>query len=67
MIRVVTVVWVLVVGMVVVRPAFGQGITSPSVSSLISKSTDATEQGAVLGVSQGMSSLARAVGPFAAG
>jgi MFS family permease len=47
--------------------AFGQGITSPSVSSLVSKSVEATEQGAFLGVSQGMSSLARAVGPLAAG
>lgn len=47
--------------------ALGQGITSPAVSSLISKSTDPAEQGAMLGVSQGMSSLARAVGPLAAG
>ena len=47
--------------------ALGQGITSPAVSSLISKSTDPSEQGAMLGVSQGMSSLARAVGPLAAG
>jgi MFS transporter, DHA1 family, tetracycline resistance protein len=47
--------------------ALGQGITSPAVSSLISKSTDPADQGAVLGVSQGMSSLARAVGPFTAG
>src|SRR5439155_1928427 len=47
--------------------AFGQGITSPSASSLISRSVEATEQGAILGVSQGMSSLARAIGPFAAG
>jgi DHA1 family tetracycline resistance protein-like MFS transporter len=47
--------------------ALGQGITSPAVSSLVSKSTDPGEQGAMLGVSQGMSSLARAVGPLAAG
>jgi MFS transporter, DHA1 family, tetracycline resistance protein len=47
--------------------AFGQGIVSPSTSSLISQSTLATEQGAILGVSQGMSSLARAIGPLAAG
>ncbi len=47
--------------------AFGQGITSPSVSSLISTATEASEQGAVLGVSQGMASLARAIGPLAAG
>jgi MFS transporter, DHA1 family, tetracycline resistance protein len=47
--------------------AFGQGITSPSTSSLISKSIDASEQGAILGVNQGMSSLARAIGPALAG
>jgi DHA1 family tetracycline resistance protein-like MFS transporter len=47
--------------------ALGQGITSPAVSSLVSKSTDSGEQGAMLGVSQGMSSLARAVGPLTAG
>jgi MFS transporter, DHA1 family, tetracycline resistance protein len=47
--------------------ALGQGITSPAVSSMVSKSTDPGEQGAMLGVSQGMSSLARAVGPLAAG
>jgi MFS family permease len=47
--------------------AFGQGITSPSASSLISKSVEATEQGAILGANQGMSSLARAIGPAAAG
>jgi MFS family permease len=53
--------WVLIV------LALGQGITSPSVSGLISRSTGAAEQGATLGLSQSMSSLARAVGPFAAG
>jgi DHA1 family tetracycline resistance protein-like MFS transporter len=47
--------------------ALGQGITSPSTSSLISQSVAATEQGSILGVLQGMSSLARAVGPLAAG
>jgi DHA1 family tetracycline resistance protein-like MFS transporter len=47
--------------------AFGQAIVSPSTSSLISQSTAATEQGAILGVSQGMSSLARAIGPLAGG
>jgi MFS transporter, DHA1 family, tetracycline resistance protein len=47
--------------------AFGQGIVSPSTSSLISQATSPTEQGAILGVSQGMSSLARAIGPLAAG
>jgi predicted MFS family arabinose efflux permease len=47
--------------------AFGQGITHPCLTSLISKSIDAAEQGVILGVSQGMSSLARAIGPAAAG
>lgn len=44
--------------------AFGSSLINPSVSSLISKSADATEQGSTLGLSQGLGSLARALGPF---
>ena len=47
--------------------AVGQGIASPSLHSLISKGTDASEQGFVLGTNQSMSALARAVGPSLAG
>lgn len=43
--------------------ALGAGVTSPSVSSLVSRLTKATEQGGMLGVNQSVSSLARIVGP----
>jgi fucose permease len=43
--------------------AAGQGLLHPSLSSLLSRSADATEQGAMLGVAQSLSSLARIVGP----
>jgi MFS family permease len=41
----------------------GQGLMHPSLTSLLSRSADAAEQGAVLGVAQSLSSLARIVGP----
>jgi DHA1 family tetracycline resistance protein-like MFS transporter len=44
--------------------ACGQGISSPVLSSLISKSSGAHEQGGVLGVSQSAGSLARILGPL---
>jgi MFS family permease len=44
--------------------ALGSGLINPSLSSLISKSVGAREQGGVLGLSQGLGSLARALGPF---
>jgi multidrug resistance protein len=44
--------------------AVGQGIASPVLSSLISKSGGAKEQGGVLGVSQSLGSLARILGPL---
>lgn len=44
--------------------AFGSGLINPSLSSLISQSASAREQGSTLGLSQGLGSLARAVGPF---
>jgi len=44
--------------------AFGQGIASPVLSSLISKSSSGTHRGAVLGVSQSVGSLARILGPL---
>jgi multidrug resistance protein len=42
---------------------FGHGVSNPSLASLISKSTTAGEQGAVLGISQSLASLARILGP----
>ncbi len=44
--------------------AFGSGLINPSLSALISKSAGPREQGATLGLSQGVSALARALGPF---
>lgn len=43
--------------------AFGTGILNPSLTALISKSARADEQGSVLGLTQGIGSLARTVGP----
>jgi DHA1 family tetracycline resistance protein-like MFS transporter len=44
--------------------AFGSGLINPSLSSLVSKRARAEEQGAVIGLKEGMSSLARICGPF---
>ena len=46
--------------------ALGSGFVMPSLSSLVSKSARADEQGAALGAFQGFGSLARVVGPFSA-
>jgi DHA1 family tetracycline resistance protein-like MFS transporter len=44
--------------------AFGQGITSPVLSSLISKASGGKSHGGVLGISQSLGSLARILGPL---
>ena len=44
--------------------AFGQGLTSPVLSSLISKTSQRQEHGGVLGISQSVGSLARILGPM---
>lgn len=44
--------------------AFGSGINSPSLSSLISQGVREDEQGGIMGASQGLGSLARVVGPL---
>jgi DHA1 family tetracycline resistance protein-like MFS transporter len=44
--------------------ALGNGLATPSLTSLASKSASAAEQGGVLGVTQSVASLARAVGPL---
>jgi DHA1 family tetracycline resistance protein-like MFS transporter len=44
--------------------ALGIGITTPTLSSLVSKRSAAAEQGEILGAYQSMSSLGRVVGPF---
>jgi multidrug resistance protein len=45
----------------------GQGLASPSLASLISKTVDAPVQGEALGVSQSLSAGARAIGPAGGG
>ena len=47
--------------------AIGQGISGPSLHAMISRGTDAAEQGFVLGTNQSMSALARGIGPALAG
>ena len=44
--------------------ALGSGLINPSLSALVSKRASANEQGAVIGLKEGMSSLARIFGPF---
>lgn len=46
--------------------SLGSGLVMPSLSSLVSRSARADEQGAALGAFQGIGSLARVVGPFTA-
>jgi multidrug resistance protein len=52
---------------VFIAMAVGQGIATPSLQSLISRSTPEDEQGLVLGTNQSMSALARAVAPAGSG
>jgi DHA1 family tetracycline resistance protein-like MFS transporter len=47
--------------------ALGSSLATPALNSLISRATSADEQGAVLGVSQSFSALARAVAPGVGG
>jgi multidrug resistance protein len=46
--------------------SMGNSLATPALNSLASKSASAAEQGTVLGVTQSVASLARAVGPFLA-
>lgn len=47
--------------------ATGRSLQMPTISSLISKFSDPRQQGVVFGLSSGLSSLARVIGPLAAG
>jgi DHA1 family tetracycline resistance protein-like MFS transporter len=47
--------------------AIGSGLSTPSMSSLVSLATPPDEQGGILGVYQSLGSLGRAVGPFLGG
>jgi multidrug resistance protein len=44
--------------------ALGSGLINPTLAALVSKRAHASEQGAVIGLKEGMSSLARILGPF---
>jgi hypothetical protein len=44
--------------------SFGGGVTSPVLTSLISKSVDRTEVGGMLGISTSVDSLSRVVAPI---
>lgn len=57
--------WVVIVGCGVLPCGFG--LTNPSLSSLISRAAPKEHQGAHMGMYQSSSSLARALGPYAAG
>lgn len=57
---------VLLLGVICVFMALGNGLAIPSISSLISRFTDPGQQGGILGFSQGISSLARVLGPMLA-
>ena len=46
--------------------ALGAGLVTPALSSLVSRSARADEQGLALGAYQGVASLGRVIGPFAA-
>jgi MFS family permease len=47
--------------------AIGQGLTYPSLTSLVSKASPANEQGSMLGLASGIGSLARFIGPILSG
>lgn len=47
--------------------AFGAGITNPSLSSLLSQSVNADEQGSSLGLGQSLAALGRVIGPTFSG
>ena len=44
--------------------ALGMGLVNPNIMAMISQTAGPEEQGSILGLTQGLSSLARAVGPF---
>jgi len=47
--------------------ATGQGLASPTLSTLVSHASEGAEHGALLGASQSLAALARALGPVVAG
>lgn len=57
-----TIAWVLLLGGILPM-ALGIGLTGPNVNALISLHASSGRQGSTLGLSQGIGSLARAIGP----
>jgi DHA1 family tetracycline resistance protein-like MFS transporter len=57
--------WVLIPGGLI--NAFGRSITTPTLYALVSKASDPKEQGSVFGLMQGLSGIARVIGPIVAG
>jgi MFS family permease len=47
--------------------AVGQGLTYPSLTSLVTKTSAASEHGSMLGLASGIGSLARFLGPIVSG
>ncbi len=47
--------------------ALGQGLVTPTLSSLLSRESDAEDQGTILGIGQSLAAGARATGPLLAG
>lgn len=58
--------WLVLLGIMTVISA-GQGLLSPSLTSLLSRRTPRERQGAVLGLAHSLSALARVLGPPVAG
>ena len=56
---------IVVLAVIAPLPVLGFGMIMPSLNSLLSRATDATTQGGILGVNQSLQSLGRIVGPFA--
>jgi MFS transporter, DHA1 family, tetracycline resistance protein len=47
--------------------SFGTGVNNPSITALLSKSSNIDEQGGVMGIAQSMASLGRILGPMCGG
>jgi len=58
--------WAIVVAGCALMP-FGFGVTTPSLSGLLSRAAPAAQQGAYLGINQSLGSLARVLGPILGG
>ena len=59
--------WLSLLALMLAALAVGMGLVQPPLNSLISRRAGREEQGEVLGVSQSVASLARVLGPLAAG